>query len=156
MRSDTVSQAVEQIDAALDTLFELDLAALSADELVRLAGRCETLARRQAVLNGDFALQVQRREISELGGAPHKVLADWLRITPAQARRRATLVEPLAPRTSLAGEPLPPHQPATAQAWRAGELDVDHVRVIARFRTDLPIAVTRDERESAESFLAEH
>ena len=156
MRSDMVSQAVEQIDAALDSLFELDLAALSADELVRLAGRCETLARRQAVLSGDFALHVQRREISELGGAPHKVLADWLRITPAQARRRATLVEPLAARTSLTGEPLPPHQPATAQAWRAGELDVDHVRVIARLLTDLPIAVTRDERESAEAFLAEH
>ena len=156
MRSDTVSQAVEQIDAALDSLFELDLTALSADDLVRLAGRCETLARRQAVLTGDFALQVQRRDISELGGVPHKVLADWLRITPAQARRRAALVEPLAPRTSLTGDPLPPHQPATSQAWRAGELDIDHVRVIARFLTDLPIAVTRDERESAESFLAEH
>ena len=156
MRSDTVSQAVEQIDAALDSLFELDLTALSADDLVRLAGRCETLARRQAVLTGDFALQVQRRDISELGGVPHKVLADWLRITPAQARRRAALVEPLAPRSSLTGDPLPPHQPATAQAWRAGELDIDHVRVIARFLTDLPIAVTRDERQSAESFLAEH
>ena len=156
MRSDTISRSIEQMDAALDGLFELDLDAFPAADLVRLAGRCETLARRQAVLSGDLAVQIQRREISELGGAPHKVLADWLRITPAQARRRATLAEPLAARTSLTGEPLPPLQPTTAGAWRAGELDVDHVRVIQRFLADLPIAVSRDEREGAESFLAEH
>ena len=156
MRSDAISRSIEQMDAALDGLFELDLDAFPAADLVRLAGRCETLARRQAVLSGDLAVQIQRREISELGGAPHKVLADWLRITPAQARRRATLAEPLAARTSLTGEPLPPLQPTTAGAWRAGELDVDHVRVIQRFLADLPIAVSRDEREGAESFLAEH
>ena len=156
MRSDTISRSIEQMDAALDGLFELDLDAFPAADLVRLAGRCETLARRQAVLSGDLAVQIQRREISELGGAPQKVLADWVRITPAQARRRATLAEPLAARTSLTGEPLPPLQPTTAGAWRAGELDVDHVRVIQRFLADLPIAVSRDEREGAESFLAEH
>ena len=144
MRSDTISRSIEQMDAALDGLFELDLDAFPAADLVRLAGRCETLARRQAVLSGDLAVQIQRREISELGGAPHKVLADWLRITPAQARRRATLAEPLAARTSLTGEPLPPLQPTTAGAWRAGELDVDHVRVIQRFLADLPIAVSRE------------
>ena len=147
---------VDQIDAALDGLFEIDLAALPAADLVRLAGRCERLARRQAVLSGDLALQIQRRQSGELGGTPHKVLADWLRISPAEARRRANLAEPLAARTTLTGEPLPPQQPATAEAWRAGELDVEHVRVIQRFLNELPIAVPRTERANAEAFLAEH
>ncbi|MCB1265174.1 MAG: HNH endonuclease, partial [Mycobacterium sp.] len=105
MLSSSVDGAVDRIDAALDALSSLDLSALSADELIRLAGRCETLARRQAVLAADIALEVNRREAADLGGAPLKVLADWLRITPAQARRRATLAEPLAPRRTLDGQP---------------------------------------------------
>ncbi len=156
MLSSTASGAIERIDEALDVLAGVDLAALSAEDLIRLAGRCETLARRQAVLGGDIAVQVSRREISALGGAPHKVLADWLRITPTEARRRVTLAEPLAPRTSLTGQPLPPRQPATAAAWRAGDLDAEHVRVIARFLAELPCAVGPAQREWADTVLAGH
>lgn len=156
MYSNVAPEAIAQIDTALDSLFDLDLTALSAADLVRLAGRCEKLARRQAVLRSDLAVQLQRRDACDVGGAPLKVLADWLRISPAEARRRANLAEPLAARTSLTGEPLPSHQPATAEAWRDGELDIEHVRVIQRFLVDLPLAVTRAERENAEAFLAEH
>ncbi|MCB1265349.1 MAG: DUF222 domain-containing protein, partial [Mycobacterium sp.] len=156
MFSDDVEDAVSQIDAALDVLSSVDLSGVSAGDLVRLAGRCETLARRQAVLRGDIALAVGRREAAEVGGAPLKVLADWLRICPAEARRRSAMAEPLAPRTTLTGESLPPRQPTTAQAWRAGALDVEHVRVIQRFLTELPTAVSREQREEAEAFLAGH
>ena len=156
MFSSTVSAALSDIGAALEVLAKVDLTGLGAADLIRLAGHCETLARRQRVLGGDIAVQVSRREVSELGGAPHRVLADWLRITPAEARRRATMAEPLAPRTSLAGEPLPPRQPATAARWRAGDLDAEHVRVIQRFLAELPCAVTPAEREWAEGVLAGH
>ena len=156
MLSNDVEGAVAQIDAALDVLSSLDLSALSAGDLVRLAGRCETLVRRQAVLRGDIALAVGRREAAEVGGAPLKVLADWLRISPAEARRRSAMAEPLAPRTTLTGESLPPRQPETAQAWREGALDVEHVRVIQRFLTELPVEVGPAQREEAEAFLAGH
>ena len=52
MFSNDVEDAVSQIDAALDVLSSVDLSGVSAGDLVRLAGRCETLARRQAVLRG--------------------------------------------------------------------------------------------------------
>jgi hypothetical protein len=148
--------AVARIDAALDALFEADLSALPAGDLVRLAGRCEKLVRRQTVLGGDIAAELRGRDVVELGGAPLKVLADWLRISPSEARRRADLAGPLAPRTSLTGEPLPPVQPATAAAWRAGALDVEHVRIIQRFLADLPLAVPAVSKDNAEAFLADH
>ena len=84
------------------------------------------------------------------------MLADWLRISPAEARRRAVMAEPLAARTALTGEPLPPRHPATAHAWRQGLLDVEHVRVIQRFLTELPLAISAEDRADAEAFLAEH
>lgn len=151
-----VVSALGGIEAAVDALGRLDLSGLTADELVRLAGHYENLNRRQAVLRGDVFHELHRRDVSEIGGAPHKVLADWLRIPPAEASRRSKLVEPLAPRTSLTGEPLPPQQPATAAAWRAGVLDTEHVRVIQRFLAELPIAVPAAAKAEAEAFLAEH
>lgn len=156
MLSSDFEGPIAQIDAAIDVLESVDLSTVSAGDLIRLAGRCEKVARRQSVLRGDIALEVGRRDVSEAGGAPLKVLADWLRISPAEARRRATMAEPLAPRTTLIGEPLPARQPATAQAWRAGLLDTEHVRVIQRFLADLPMALPLQDRESAEEFLAEH
>ena len=154
MLSNTVCGATERIHAALDELSGVDLAALSATELVRLAERFETLLRRQRVVCGDIAVQLSRRDVADLGGAPHKVLADWVRISPAEARRRVSLAEPLAPRSTLLGEPLPARRPATAAAWRAGKLDIEHVRVIARFLDELPLAVGHTQREDAETLLA--
>jgi len=156
MLSDTVRGALEQIDDALTVLLETDLSALQAPDLIRLAGRCETLTRRHTVLAGDIALNASRRDTHELGGAGHKVLADWLRITPTDARRRATRTEALTPRTSLTGTPLPAHQPATATAWRAGELDTEHLRVIQRFLAELPHHINHTDRQAAEKTLADH
>ena len=156
MYSREIDGAVGQIDAAIDVLESVDLSGLSAGDLIRLAGRCEKLVRRQSVVRGDIVVEVGRRAVNEVGGAPHKVLADWLRISPAEARRRAAVAEQLADRTTLTGEPLPAHQPATARAWREGLLDIEHVRVIQRFLAELPLTVPRDDRDGAEEFLAEH
>ena len=62
MLSSTVAGAIEQIDDALDVLAGVDLTALSADDLIRLAGRCETLARRLRGWFGpeNFRIELQR------------------------------------------------------------------------------------------------
>jgi Domain of unknown function (DUF222)/HNH endonuclease len=44
--------------------------------------------------------------------------------------------------------------PATAQAWRAGMLDEQHLRVIQTFCRDLPVDTPVDTAERAERFLA--
>ena len=155
MLSIEVGEALDGIDAALDTLAALDLNGLDVRDLLTVAARSEKAAR-HATLRHDVSHALHQRDVSEVGGAAHKVLADWLRITPAEARRRARVTESLVPRTTLTGQPLPPHQPATAEAWRAGDLDGEHLRVIQRFLAELPCDVPDTEREKAEAFLVEH
>ena len=151
-----VGESLEAIDAALTSLAKVDLAGLSAMELLELAARCEKATRHHDVVRYDLSHELHRREAGELGGKPAKVLADWLRITPAEARRRAEVAEPLTPRASLTGEPIAPQEPGTAEAWRRGSLDVEHVRIIQKFLEHLPFDVARGVREEAEVFLAEH
>ena len=154
MLSAAVLGAVRQIGAALDVLSAADLSALTAEDLLTLAEHSETLARRHSVHRDALCHQLHRRDVSELGGPAHKVLADWIRITPAEARRRNRATEPLMPRTTLTGEPLPPQQPAGTEVWRAGLLDGEHLRVIQKFLDDLPIDLPLGKREYAENVLA--
>ncbi|WP_059017021.1 HNH endonuclease signature motif containing protein [Mycobacterium sp. M26] len=153
--SDVVA-AFASVNTALDTVMALDLSGLDVADLLHLAALTEKAIRRHTVVSHDVSHELAQRSISEIGGTPAKVLADWLRISPAEARRRARVAEPMADRAALTGESLPPRQPATAEAWRAGALDPEHVRVIQRFLADLPFDVTEAEREKAEAFLAEH
>lgn len=155
MISNEVVEAFAAINAALDTVTTLDLSALEAQDLLGLGALTEKAIRRHTVVAHDVSLHLHQRSVSDLGGAAGKVLADWLRISPAEARRRARVTEPLTERTTLTGESLAPRQPAAAEAWRAGALDGEHLRVIQRFLADLPFDVPEAEREKAEAFLAE-
>ncbi|MEZ0356824.1 HNH endonuclease signature motif containing protein [Mycobacterium sp. SA01] len=155
MLSIEVGEALDAIDAALSTLSKVDVAGLSVTDVLELAARCEKATRHHDVVRYDLSHELHRREVSEIGGKPGKVLADWLRITPAEAKRRAEVVEPLSPRTALSGEPLAPRHPGTAQAWRDGNLDGEHVRIIAKFLGQLPFDVPAEVRDGAELFLAE-
>lgn len=122
MFSNEVAEVLAQIDAAAEVLLGLDLTDFAVDDLVRLAGSVEFLSRRQAVLRGDLAHELGRREVGEIGRAAHRVLADWLRISLAEARRRARLAEPLARRTALRASPCrrdsprPPRRGAQANS----------------------------------------
>ncbi|MCI4675511.1 HNH endonuclease signature motif containing protein [Candidatus Mycolicibacterium alkanivorans] len=155
MLSNEVVGAFAAINAALDTVAEVDLRALAAQDLLQLAALTEKAIRRHTVVSHDLSQHLHQHSVAEIGGAAGKVLADWLRISPAEARRRARITEPLTERTTLTGESLAPRQPAAAEAWRAGVLDPEHLKVIQRFLGDLPLDVPQVEREKAEAFLAE-
>ncbi len=96
--------------------------------------------------------------LEHIQGCPpvYLVLADLLRISRAEARRRLRDAEQLGPRVSLTGEPLPPQLPATAAAWNAGVLDGEHLEVIQKFFRDLPGHVGPVEVAKAERSLASH
>src|SRR5271166_3292181 len=81
-----------------------------------------------------------------------RLAADQLRRGASPDARDA---RQLAPRMTITGETLPPELPATAQAWRDGMLDQQHLRVIQTFVRDLPADTPVDLAECAERFLAQ-
>lgn len=149
-----VDAALDALDAVVATIGELDFARLSPVVRLRVLERMETSRRRQVVVGHDVIAGLAEEDPAEVGGPVHKVVADRLRISCAEAQRRLRDAKQLSPRLTLTGQELPPELPATAQAWRDGMLDGQHLRVIQTFVRDLPEAIPVDTAEKAERFLA--
>lgn len=149
-----------EVDAALDTLQSALLALQDTDwqgvsPRVRAMQRLETFGRRQAATSTTVLGSLLCEQPTRLGGTVQEVVANRLRITPAEVRRRIRDFEQLGPRMAMTGQPLSPLLPATARHWRAGLLDVRHISIIERFFRDLPASTPVDRRESADEFLAD-
>ena len=151
----SITAAFDALDAAVTTVGRLD--AFMADPSTRLRAleRLETIRRRLLVTAHDLVAGLADEDPADVGGPVHRVIADWLRISCADVRRRLRDAEQLRPRTTITGETLPPELPATAQVWRDGLLDPQHLKVIQTFVRDLPSDTPPDTVEGAERFLAE-
>ncbi len=143
----------EALAAAVDTLAALDFDALDPPERFEALDLIETQQRRLTAISHAGVARLERFE-----GCPKlpNALADVLRVSPTEARRRIKDAAQLAPRTALTGELLPPVLPETAKAWQAGHLDGEHLEVIQKFFRALPGHVPPVEVELAEKALAEH
>jgi hypothetical protein len=150
-----VSAAVDALTAGDAAIRGLNLDALSPVVRLRLLEQMEASRRRQIALSHDIIASLCKEEPAAVGGPIHQVIADRLRISCAEARRRAKDAGQLSPRLTLTGQELPPELPATAAAWREGMLDPQHLRVIQTFVRDLPDATPADTVDNAERFLAQ-
>ncbi len=130
--------------------------AFTTPERLGLLERLECEMRRLRVPGHELINQVaEQAGPQELGGSLPHALADRLRITRGEARRRVAEAADLGPRRALTGEALAPLLTATALAQRDGSIDPAHVEVIRRFFQQLPSAVDPGTREAAEAQLAE-
>jgi len=150
----SIDAAFEALDAATSAIGELPFDRCDPATRLRVLESLETAGRRQAVVSHDLIASLAKADPADVGGPVHKVIADWLRISCTEVRRRLRDAEQLAPRVTLTGETLPPELPATAKAWRTGTLDRQHLRVIQTFVRDLPGDTPVDTVERAEGFLA--
>ncbi len=150
-----VVAAFDALDAAVATISELNLDNYAPGIRLHALERLETARRQQMVPSQDLIAGLAEEDPADVGGPVHKVIADWLRISCAEVRRRMRDAEQLAPRITITGETLPPELPATAQVWRDGMLDQQHLRVIQTFVRDLPADTPVDTVECAERFLAQ-
>ena len=145
---------LDALDAAVAVIAESDVDSLPPAVRLRVLERMETARRRQIAVSNDVIGGLAKEDPADVGGPVHKVVADWLRISCAEACRRLRDATQLSPRLTLTGQELPPELPATAQAWRDGMLDVQHLRVIQALFRNLPEATPVDTVEKVERFLA--
>ena len=145
--------AVATLTQGVDALADIDPAALGIAEQLRLLDVVETVKRRLTAISHTVALASAK---SDAPTVMVKVIADAIRVPPAEARRRLRDAEQVAPRSTLTGEPLPAELSATAQVWHAGALDGEHLRVIQKFMRDLPAEIAPDVVADSEAFLAAH
>jgi hypothetical protein len=155
MLSTPVGEAFAALDAAVEALGALDFGALAAGQQLQALERLETVRRKAGAVSCDLAAVIDRYEEKVLGGIAHTVIADVLRTTVAEARRRTRDGAQLSPRTTLTGQELAPLLAATAKAWHGGLLDPEHLRTVQKFLRDLPADVHPDRVEKVEAFLAE-
>ncbi len=151
----SIDEIVARLDSAATALRELKADTLPIGALLETMQRLETAHRRIQACGASMAAAVDRRDEQALGGISHRVIADVLRVSPAEARRRIRDGAQVERRTTLTGESLAPALPSIAPAWHAGLLDVEHLRVVQRFMHDLPGHVTPADVAAAERFLAE-
>jgi hypothetical protein len=155
MSSDSVAVAFTALESAVQALGALEWEKLPAGELLKALARLETSRRQATACAYDLASAIEHCDDRALGGVAHKVMADVMRTTVSEARRRTRDAAQLRPQTTLTGQPVAPVLPATAKAWDAGLLDVEHLRAIQKFFKDLPENVHPSAVEKAETFLAE-
>lgn len=155
MLSIRVSDALAALDAAAEAIGALDWDALPASERLQVLDRLESVSRRHTAASHDIVASLDRTDNGQLRPILPKVIADVLRLSVAEGRRRVRDAAQLSPRTTLTGKQLPPELPGTAKAWHAGRLDRDHLRAIQKFIKDLPDHVAPAAVHKAEAFLAE-
>ncbi|MGO9152668.1 HNH endonuclease signature motif containing protein [Mycobacterium sp.] len=150
-----VTAMLDAFGAALAGIAELNLDGLAVPVRLHMLEQMETVLRRHIAVSHDMIGDLAKEDPTDLGGPPHQVIADWLRISYTEARRRIRDAQQLSPRLTLTGQQLPPELPATAVAWRDGVLDAQHLRVIQTFVHDLPQDTPVAVVEHAEKQLAE-
>jgi Domain of unknown function (DUF222) len=158
MSSTSREQVQEDFDAlrtAVSRVVEHEYDALTSPERLALLERLEQETRRLRVPGHQLINQLAEQAApEELGGQLSLALADRLRITRGDARRRVAEAADLGPRRALTGERLDPVLTATASAQRAGGIGAGHVQVIRRFFNRLPSWVDIATREAIEKDLA--
>lgn len=144
---------LDELDSVVEELAAADLDTVDAVTRYQVLDRLENARRRQTAVAHDHVARLEHVP----GCPPPPVsLADVLRISRPEARRRMRDAEQLADRTTLTGQPLAPLLPATSAVWHQGLLDAEHLRVIQKFFRDLPDHVPPAEIEKAETALAGH
>ena len=128
---------------------------LTHPEILTLLTQLESLTRRLPSVSHRLLARLQREASPrELGAKSLKaVLTERLRISGVEAHRRLGEATELGPRTALTGEPLMPVLAKVAAAQSDGLIGDEHVRILRRFFTQLPLSMDAVTREQCEDTL---
>ncbi|MHA6783659.1 DUF222 domain-containing protein [Pseudonocardia saturnea] len=158
MAPGSLSTASQHLADAVDALAAITSTA-SDTELLSVLLVCEGLTRRVDAISTAAigALSEQGAFLARGYRSSARALADLLGWDHPAARTRATTAAELHSPTTLTGEQLPAHLPATATAFTAGDIALRHVEVIGRvLGTDAARRLSPDTWTGAETQLAAH
>ncbi len=149
--------ALDQLEAAWDTLASLPVEGLSAPQVLAVLDRLERHRRRLPGFEHALVTHVQvQAGPKELGAKSWRaVLSQRLGISGADAGRRLAEAADLGPRRTVSGQPLEPVLAATAAAQARGDIGAEHVAVIRDFMAHLPAGVDPLTRGCAEEQLVD-
>ena len=128
--------AMDSLLADIDGLVELldnrELDGLDAAALVGFAQEFERVRNRLPMIDHRVILALDAADTATAFGQPNvgKVVAQALRISPAEAGRRIAAAKAVGPRTSMLGEELAPIRPLLRAAQAAGDVTPDRVALI--------------------------
>ena len=159
-----VMAALDAVSDAVDKASAADVWSLSDDDLAATIEQCERLAARQAALSLRLVREADARDLGRRSGATS--MAAWLkhrlRLRPGDAKSRVDLANRLDPHAAdgpvdfAANVTAPPvgAMPATAAALAAGEVSLEHARVVAATMLALPDGLGAEQIRVAEHELA--
>ena len=151
----TVLSCLEAIEAAYDQLHGCSFDGFSSEELVSVLTRRERLSWRAPVVDHRMLARLAGGGPGELGASSlSTALAERLRISTTEARRRVKEAAQLGPRTTVTGQPLEPELPGLAAAQAAGQIGPEHVAIARKAYAKIPPAVTAEARNAADRDLA--
>jgi hypothetical protein len=156
MELGSVLEGVVAVRAAYAELSAQNVDTLTHPELLAALGEVEALTRQLPTLSHRILARLEREATPKTLGAKSlkALLAERLRISGKEAKRRLDEAAVLGPRTALNGEPLAPVLPATAARQAAGRIGAEHVTILRTFFTKLPHWVDATTREVIETQLA--
>lgn len=133
-------EALAALRDAHDALAACGVDLLTRQELLETLDEVETLTCQLPTQSQRLLARLQLETTAkELGAKSWRdVLMIRWRISSAEAGRRLTDAELLAPRGALSGEPLEPELPATAKGQALGMLNGEHVEVIRKAMARMP------------------
>ena len=129
----------------------------SGEELLRLLASVETRMRRDYAASLELIAELSARDTAVGVGYPNLavLLRDVLRISPREATRRLSHAAAVTETPAVSAGMVPAPLPVVGAALRDGILSADHVDVIAKTLSDLPLHVPDTDRETAEQTLVD-
>ena len=116
-------EQLARLSVAVDEIHDVDWSVLPIAEQLAAADAIEVAMRKLRAAQGTVLVEVAGRPPEVLGDKPPNVVANKLRISPAEATRRLRDAGLVAARIALTGVPMPPILPDAAPLWHRGELD---------------------------------
>jgi hypothetical protein len=156
--ADAPTEVVDRLRAALDAVLDVDLAALSSEQLLGLTRTFEAQARRTVAVQHRLAAELERRNVAGEAGyrSTGALLSQMLNLTRRHAKDRVKAAAVFGPRHAVTGAALQPLLPAAAAALTAGMLSIEQAEVIAATVRTLPDILQPEHRETIDALLTEH